>query len=134
MPESKGSKTTSFLSENVEINGNLHAKGGIRVDGKVKGVLRCDSAIYVGEQAKIEADIATHSLLSSGSIRGRIVAEDTVKIYRPGSVSGEIRTCNLEIEKDVYFNGRCQILRPQNNKHPEPKSLKKPRKAIPERD
>lgn len=134
MAESKECKTNSFLSEEVELNGSLYIKGGVRIDGKVKGILRSDSTIFVGEQAKIEADIITQSLVSSGSIEGRILAEEAVKINKPGSISGEIQTCSLGIDKEVYFNGRCQILRPENNRLPKLHPPKTPRKAIPNRD
>ncbi len=131
MAESKEFKTNSFLSESIDLNGNLYVKGGIRIDGKVRGLLRSESTIFVGEEADIEADIVTQSLVSNGSIKGRVVAKDTVKINKPGSISGEIYTCNLGIEKEVYFNGRCQILSPQNNPQPKLHGPKKPRKAIP---
>ena len=127
-------KTTSFLSESCELRGNLDVKGGIRIDGEMNGTLNCESTIYIGETAKINAEIVTKSMVSGGSIVGNITAEDTVQINSPGSVEGEIRTCNLGIEKEVYFNGRCQLLTPKNNKRPKLTKPRFPRKAIPNRD
>jgi cytoskeletal protein CcmA (bactofilin family) len=130
----KESKTTSFLSESCELKGNLHTKGGIRIDGKISGTLHCESVIYIGETGKIEAEISTKSMVSGGTIIGNITAEDTVRINAPGSVKGDIRTCNLGIEKNVFFDGRCQLLSPKDNKKPELRKPKSPRKAIPNRD
>ncbi len=134
MEESKEFKTNSFLSESVELNGYLYTKGGVRIDGKVKGVLRSESTIFVGEKAEIEADVIAQSLVSNGSIKGRIIAEDTVKITQPGSVSGEIYTSNLGIEKEVYFHGRCQILRPENNERPKLHPPHKSKRAVSNRN
>jgi len=130
----KDFKTTSFLSENCELTGNLQTKGGIRIDGKIKGTLNCQSTVFAGDTAEIEAEIITRSLVSSGSLVGNIIAEDTVQINRPGSIRGNITTCTLGIEKDVYFNGKCQLLNPQNNKRPKPIIPRLPRKAIQNRD
>ncbi len=130
----KEHKTTSFLSDSCELKGHLHTKGGIRIDGKISGTINCESILYVGETGKIEAEIATKSMVSGGSIIGNITAEDTVQINSPGSVEGDIRTCYLGIEKNVFFNGRCQLLKPKDNKKPELKKPKVPRKAIPHRD
>ena len=130
----KEQKTTSFLSESCELKGNLHTKGGIRIDGKISGVLNCESVLYIGETGVIEADISTKSMVSGGKINGNITAEDTVQLNAPGSVKGDIRTCYLGIEKDVYFNGRCQLLSPKENKKPELRKPKTPRKAIPHRE
>jgi cytoskeletal protein CcmA (bactofilin family) len=130
----KDFKTTSFLSDACELKGNLHTTGGIRIDGKVSGSLSCRSTIFVGETAEIEAEIVTRSLVSGGSITGNIIAEDTVQVNRPGSIRGEIRTSRLGIEKDVYFNGKCQLLSPKNNKKPKPQRPRLPRRAIQNRD
>ena len=126
-------KTTSFLSESCELTGNLFIKGGIRIDGTVRGVLNCESTIYIGKTGKIEAEITTNSLVSSGSIVGNVTAEDTVQVNSSGSVEGTIKTCNLGIEKDVFFNGKCQLLSPKNNKRPELTKPRFPRKSIPNR-
>ena len=127
------SKTTSFLSESVELKGDLFVKGGIRIDGKFRGTLHTESTVYVGECAEIQADIACNSLLSSGNVKGTICAEDTVKLNRPGSMDGKIQTSTLQIEKEVYFCGKCQLLGPKNYVKPKYISPKTPRKAIPNR-
>ncbi|MBU2648115.1 polymer-forming cytoskeletal protein [bacterium] len=134
MKFNKEFKTTSFLSEACELKGNLHTVGGIRIDGKVTGSLSCRSTIFVGETAEIEAEIVTRSIVSGGSIIGNIIAEDTVQVNRPGSIRGEIRTSRLGIEKDVFFNGKCQLLSPKNNKKPKSSRPRLPRKAIQNRD
>jgi len=130
----KEQKTNSFLSASVELEGKLTVKGGIRIDGTLNGFLESESTIFLGDTAVINAQIVTKSLVSSGKIKGSIAAEDTVNINYPGSVEGEIKTCNLSIEKDVFFNAKCQLLSPQNNHLPKKKKPKFPRKAIPNRD
>ena len=127
-------KTTSFLSESCELKGHLHTSGGIRIDGKISGILNCESTVFVGETGRIEAEIVTKSLVSGGIIRGNIIAEDTVQINHPGSVTGDIRASNLGIEKDAFFDGRCQLLSPKDNSKPELKKPRIPRRAIPHRD
>ena len=134
MKLSKEQKTTSFLSESCELKGNLQIKGGIRIDGKLSGTLECESTVYIGETGQVDAEISTKSLVSGGTIVGSITAEDTVQINAPGSVKGEIRTSRLGIEKEVFFNGKCQLLTPRDNKRPELTKPKFPRKAIPNRD
>ena len=50
-------KTTSFLAEGTELEGLLEVKGGIRIDGKVKGEIKSESVIYLGDKAVVEANI-----------------------------------------------------------------------------
>lgn len=134
MKYSKEFKTTSFLDRSIELKGKLHIKGGIRIDGKVKGIIKSESTIYAGDTAMIEAEISTVSLVASGKIKGKVFAEDTVKIIESGSITGDIHTCNLGIDKNVYFNGKCQILNPKNNILPDVVPVHSPKIPISNRD
>lgn len=134
MKYSKEFKTTSFLDSSIELTGKLHVKGGIRIDGKVKGIIKSESTIYAGDTARIQAEVSTVSLVASGKINGKIFAEDTVKIIDSGEITGDIHTCNLGIDKNVYFNGKCQILNPKNNILPDVKPVQTPKTPISNRD
>lgn len=130
----KDSKTTSFFSEEIELEGELSLKGGIRIDGILKGEIECEATVYCGDTAKIEADIIADSVISSGQIEGDIIAENMIKINNPGTLSGQVRTSSLGLEKGAFFNGRCHMLNPKDNKKPDLIPPIKPRKAIPNRD
>ena len=103
-------KTTSFLAEGTELNGLLTVKGGIRIDGRVKGEIQSESVVYVGAQAEIEADIVAEGVIASGKIRGNIHSGRQVMLNLPGSVVGSIETRELILEKGVYFDGECRII------------------------
>lgn len=134
MKSIKDTKTTSFLAETIELSGNLYTKGGIRIDGSITGRIESASTIYIGDSARVTAEIVAQNVVTSGSVLGNVSAEKTVKINAPGIVEGEIRTCNLGIEQGVYFNGRCEILSPKHNPRPKTISLRVPKKPIPHRE
>jgi cytoskeletal protein CcmA (bactofilin family) len=99
-------KTTSFLAEGTELEGVLHVKGGIRIDGKLKGEILSESVVYVGDQAEIEANISAEGVISSG----RITTGQQVMVSMPGSVKGAVVTRELILEKGVYFDGTVTLL------------------------
>lgn len=134
MKPKKEIKTTSFLSENIELKGKLYTKEGIRIDGKVVGCIQSDGPVYIGKSAKIEAEISSHSVISSGSISGNVKAQEEVRINYPGVLEGNIHTSNFTIEKGVFFTGRCQILIPYNNPKNDTPKFHFPRKAISHRE
>ena len=88
----KDQKTTSFLTENVELRGNLHTSGAIRIDGPFSGKMFSSSVVYVGEKSYIRADIVANTIVSSGTIHGNITTDESVMINNPGSVEGKIVT------------------------------------------
>ncbi len=106
-------KTTSFLSEGTELNGKLTIKGGIRIDGKVKGEIQSGSVVMLGDSARIRADIHAEAVISSGQVEGNIFSAQHVQISNPGSIKGSIQTRELVLEKGVYFDGSCKITEPE---------------------
>ena len=108
----KHSKTTSFLGENTRLEGTLTIKGGLRVDGQIKGKIRSESMITIGETALIQADLEARTIISNGHIEGEIRSADYVEISLPGSIKGSIETRELILEKGVFFDGTCKIIEP----------------------
>lgn len=110
----KSMKTTSFLGENTELIGNLSVKGGLRIDGKLKGSIESESAVIIGDHAHINANINARVVIASGRVEGDIHAQGHVQINLPGSMKGSIETQELIVEKGVYFDGSCQIIEPDS--------------------
>ncbi|OGG96475.1 MAG: hypothetical protein A2508_05215 [Candidatus Lambdaproteobacteria bacterium RIFOXYD12_FULL_49_8] len=127
-------KTTSFLSENLELKGTLKLEGGIRIDGTIEGSIESRSTIYLGESAKVLGTIVTENLVSSGSIIGQITALETVRIKTPGHFKGEVTAGNLVIDEKVFFDGNCRLSSPKQIEPPKLNHPKPARKAIAERD
>jgi len=126
-------KTTSFLSENLELTGTLRLEGGIRIDGKITGNIESQSTIYVGESAKLNGVITAKNLVSAGKIRGDITTFESIRIKTPGAVEGRVKTASVVIDSDVYFDGSCQLTQPKEIEAPELETAKEPKRAIKKR-
>lgn len=127
----KSVSPTCFLSESIELDGVLESQGSIRVDGTVKGKLESNATIFIGQDAKIKAEIITHSLVSNGNFEGNLMAEDNVLLQEKASLKGHIRTCYISVAKGVFFDGSCEILKPKDIGHPKLlNNFRPPRKAI----
>jgi len=111
--ELRNTKTTSFISEGTVLEGILEVKGGIRIDGRVKGAIHSDSVVILGDTARVNADIIAAVVVSSGKVEGDIHSETQVQVSLPGSLKGSIRTRELILEKGVFFEGSCQIIEPE---------------------
>ena len=105
-------KTTSFVAKGTELIGTLTIKGGIRIDGRVKGDIRSESVVYLGDTAKVDANIDAEAVISSGKIKGDISSARHVSISNPGSINGSIETEELVLEKGIFFHGSCKIIEP----------------------
>ena len=92
------SKSNSFISNNLVLNGNMEFQGNIRIDGKVTGKIQSQGTVTVGEEAQIDADIIAEDVVSSGKTKGSIFAEESVYLNQNGELVGNIKTKNLEIK------------------------------------
>jgi cytoskeletal protein CcmA (bactofilin family) len=109
----RSAKTTSFLGEGTELEGRLEVRGGLRIDGKLKGSVLSGSVVTLGDTADVQADIHARAVISSGHIEGDIVSAEHVQLSLPGSVKGSIQTRELVLEKGVFFDGSCKITEPE---------------------
>lgn len=109
----RSAKTTSFLAEGTELDGELTITGGIRIDGRVKGRITSESVVFLGDTARVKANIQAEGVISSGQVDGNIHSAQQVQVSNPGSIRGSIETRELILEKGVFFDGFCKIIEPE---------------------
>jgi cytoskeletal protein CcmA (bactofilin family) len=105
----RNAKTTSFLGEQTEVQGDLEVEGGIRIDGHVVGDVHCKSVVYLGETASVKGNITAEALISSGKVEGNVISRQHVQVSLPGSIKGDIETAELILEQGVFFDGMCRM-------------------------
>lgn len=98
-----------FLDQGVKLEGTLELAGTFRVDGEVKGTVRCKEHLIVGEQGKVEGEIEGAVVTVSGKIHGAVKGSQRVEILASGSVEGEVHTSCLVIEAGGVLEGRCHM-------------------------
>lgn len=95
----------TFLGKDVVFKGTLTLEGSVRVDGQLEGELHSTGTVTVGEHAVIRGNIKTGALITSGKIKGNIIASEKVMILNQGIVIGDIRTPAISIEAGAHFHG-----------------------------
>ncbi|MDH4185869.1 MAG: polymer-forming cytoskeletal protein [Nitrospira sp.] len=95
----------TFLGKDVVFKGSLTLHGSVRVDGQFEGELHSTGTLTVGEHATVRGNIVTGILITSGMIKGDIIASEQVTILRQGVVIGDIRTPAISIEAGAHFHG-----------------------------
>jgi cytoskeletal protein CcmA (bactofilin family) len=104
-----GQDDFTFLGKDVVFKGVLTLEGNIRVDGRLEGELRSTGTLIVGEHAVIRGNIMAGILITSGKIKGDVIALEKIKILKPGVVIGDIRTPSISIEAGAIFHGLSDV-------------------------
>ena len=98
-----------FLDRGSSFKGEMEFEDTMRIDGKFNGKIVSKNELIVGESAHIEGDLHVGRVAISGTVIGKIVADQRVEIHRNGKVFCDIDTPALIIEEGAIFQGNCQM-------------------------
>ena len=96
-----------FLDRGSSFKGELEFEDTMRIDGKFNGSITSKNELIVGESAHIDGDIHVGRIAISGTVVGKIKADQRVEIHRNGKVYSDIDTPALIIEEGAIFQGNC---------------------------
>ncbi|HEX7150463.1 MAG TPA: polymer-forming cytoskeletal protein [Thermoanaerobaculia bacterium] len=105
--KAKSGDLNGFLDRGSAFKGELEFEDTMRIDGKFNGRIHSKNELIVGESAHIEGDIHVGRIAISGTVVGKIVADQKVEIHRNGKVYSDIDTPALIIEEGAIFQGNC---------------------------
>ena len=96
-----------FLDHGSSFKGELDFEDTMRIDGKFNGSITSKNELIVGESAHIDGNIHVGRIAISGTVVGKIKADQRVEIHRNGKVYSDIDTPALIIEEGAIFQGNC---------------------------
>ncbi len=96
----------SFIGPDLTINGQIKAKGDVRIDGQVHGNVSA-GRIVVGRSANIEGSLAAKDVTISGTIRGTVRGEN-LRLGPTSWVEAEMFHNSLVIEQGCQFEGKSR--------------------------
>lgn len=105
----KSGELNGFLDRGSVFRGELEFEDTMRIDGRFHGTITSKNELIVGESAHIEGDVHVGRIAISGTVVGRIVADQRVEIHRNGKVYSDIETPALIIEEGALFQGNCAM-------------------------
>ena len=103
----KSGDLNGFLDRGSSFKGELEFEDTMRIDGRFNGRIHSKNELIVGESAHIEGDIHVGRVAISGTVVGKIVADQRVEIHRNGKVYSDVDTPALIIEEGAIFQGNC---------------------------
>jgi cytoskeletal protein CcmA (bactofilin family) len=105
---------TTILGKGSAFDGKLTFEGAVRIDGDFSGEIRTDGVLIIGETAEVKADVSAATIVIEGTVRGDLVATESIQIHAPARVFGNLSSPSLEIQKGSLFEGNCQMGSPQS--------------------
>ena len=110
----EGPEGLNLISKGTVIEGGISASGSLRIDGKVKGSVRCDETLTLGGTGEIEGEVNVKNATIGGKIVGNLTASEKVVIEARGMVNGDLRAARLIIDEGAIFDGNCNMSKAQS--------------------
>jgi cytoskeletal protein CcmA (bactofilin family) len=103
----------SLIGISTNIEGNVHFKGGLRIDGHVKGNVIAESGsssmLVISEKARIDGEVrAAH-------INGPVFCSELIELQTKAKISGDVHYKALEMMNGALVSGNLaheQVVEP----------------------
>lgn len=126
----KAEKIDTIIGHHAYFEGTIWTKGALRIDGSVKGNIKCKGTLVIGSEGKVTAEIEADNVFIAGEFRGNATARKRLEITKNGKVYGDINATRLVMEPGVVFDGKCHMISQQVLLEPV-KSLSLPAPLVP---
>ena len=111
------SKKVTFIGTSVVFKGELSAEEELIIQGTVEGTVAPHAKlVVVGKDGRVRALIHANSVRVEGRVDGDIHGDNFVELIHGATVTGNIFSPCVSIEKGVQFNGSVSMVPYQ---HPE---------------
>ncbi len=102
-------ESNTIIGTGTSIEGNVESSDNLRIEGKLKGIIKTKSKIVLGASAVIEGDIFARNAEILGTVKGKIEVTDLLILGEGCKVQGDIITNKLEVRDGASFNGDCSM-------------------------
>jgi len=112
MDKGTANGSTSLLSKEVKIEGEIQGNENLQVDGRFKGTIKIAGDIYIGPTGVVDADIEADSVIVQGQLNGNVLARKQLQIQSSGKLVGDCTAQSIDIKEGALFEGRSKMIKP----------------------
>lgn len=99
----------TILGQETLLEGLLTTSETVRIDGLLKGEIRSEGSVIIGETGKVDGNIHALNILVAGLVDGNITIDERMEVTSTGMIVGDIVTKILVIEEGGSFKGNCSM-------------------------
>src|SRR5690606_5684562 len=108
--ESGGAALHAILGAETHFQGTLSFAGRVRIDGDFSGRALGGEVLVIGEGAKISGELrARRVIVLGGRVDAEIVASESIELFIPAVVQGDLRCPHIYMDRGIEFHGTCDM-------------------------
>lgn len=105
----RGGELNTIIGKGSTITGDLNIQNSLRVDGTVKGNIKCSDTVVLGKGGVIEGEVNAKNVMVAGNIMGNVITEGKVVLEPTSSVVGDVKAVRLVVDEGAVFDGKCAM-------------------------
>jgi cytoskeletal protein CcmA (bactofilin family) len=91
------------------ITGDVISDGDIRVDGKVVGNMQVTGKLVIGENGRVEGEVACKNAAIAGQLEGTLKVDQTLSLTASAKLQGQVQVEKLAVEPGAEINGSVSM-------------------------
>lgn len=107
---SNKNQIVSLISPSTTIEGDVHFKGGLRIEGKVIGNVIAEpnepSMLVICDAARIEGEVRVSHLIVNGEIEGPVHSTELLELQPKARIVGDVHYKALEMHGGALVTGK----------------------------
>lgn len=107
--EKQFSSSATLISPGTVLKGDIISENDLRIDGTVKGNIKCSAKIIIGSTGFVDGNIEGVQADITGKVQGNISVKELLQLRGSSNVAGNVSAAKLQIDPSATFNGQCQM-------------------------
>jgi len=108
--KSAPTQIASLIGSGSTVVGDLVFTGGLRIDGTVRGAVRCSDSdkggmLVISETGVVEGEVQASHVVVAGRIAGPVHASELLELQPKARVSGDVRYKAIEMHHGAVVDG-----------------------------
>ena len=100
-----GDDNITLLAKGVVLKGEIHVEGTVRIDGRLDGDIQTKGQVIIGEDGLVQGTITAGTVVSSGRIKAKVMANERVHLMKTATLIGEVLTPVFIMEEGAKLQG-----------------------------
>jgi cytoskeletal protein CcmA (bactofilin family) len=96
----------TIIGASIKVKGNFQGQGNIIIEGALEGSLKTNANLFIGEKAKVVANVESKDAIINGELRGNIKTKGYLALGGSAKIYGDIQYGEMSIEKGAIINGQ----------------------------
>jgi len=100
----------AVIGRSIQINGDVKGDEDLMIEGDVSGTVELkNSALTIGKEGKVKADIHARSISVDGTTDGDLFASESIAIRATAVVRGNLIAPRISLEDGASFKGSVEM-------------------------